>query len=133
LIGFSVFSTLSAGCAARTATSDRVVPPPPATEYRTAAGLLRDIHPAVLYAASVNQMAVIDREDEAGNIIRYTLMTVGDEPVSLRITIRDDALGEITASVGRFGDADRETSLIRDFTARVNELQSGDGVAPATY
>jgi hypothetical protein len=124
---------LSAGCAARTAATNRVVPPAPATDYRTAAGPLRDIHPAVLYAASVNQMAVIDREDEAGGVIRYTLMTVGDEPVTLRITVQNDALGDVTASVGRFGDATREASLVRDFAARVDELRSGNGTAPATY
>jgi len=102
------------------------------------AGPLRDVDPAVRFAASFNEMAVLEVTRPEPTRIVYRLMTARDEPATLTLglpdPIGDDPLGpgemEMEARIGRFGDEQRERAFLRDLRERMEQLGEAGGVAP---
>lgn len=106
-----------------------------------------DIWAAVTLAMTSNEMAVVDAYYDPPDSRTYFITTIRDEPVRLVLTgpgfgeggtiygpMYDGPFGrggEITieATVGRFGDPERERRLVRDVARRLEQL-SGVRVSP---
>jgi hypothetical protein len=110
-----------------------------------AVGDWNDIDAAVEVAVKKAELAVVearDATDERGRAQRvFTLVGLGNEPAELIVTAKGGAgdksslaqagpvAMQLSASVGRFGDAAREKTLVNALRARLGQL-SGVDFAP---
>lgn len=100
----------------------------------------RDLDPAVRFAASRNQMAVLVAHDTGPRTRTFEMITIRDEPASLevtwphpvRISLADAEPRDVLVSikVGPFGNARAEWAFIRTLEARLKALMENDGTAP---
>jgi hypothetical protein len=86
-----------------------------------------DVHPAVSLMAQQVEMAMLDwspghRGVAAAREQRFELLTVGDEPAELVARREDGGVIELSARVGRFGDARRERALVEVVARRLEDL-----------
>ncbi len=94
------------------------------------ATVVDDLPPAVRFAASREGIAVLALDIDEQGIHRFKLTTTNDEPSLLVVTPLGEGRWDFAATIGRFGDPERErrfTRAIRDRLREVNEL----GWAPA--
>ena len=99
----------------------------------------KDVSPALIIALDRSQLNVVNTtRSEDGLSVTFELLGVHDEPGKLTLTRKAPGLAEkgegpipieITATIGRFGDRDRERQLIADFRRRLGDL-AGVDVAP---
>ena len=92
-----------------------------------------DVDASVHVGASEVEMAIIGREELDPDAVLYTLVTVRDQPVSLRVerpraAAHPDEM-RMTCVVGRFGNAAAEQALIARVRQRLRDL-SGKDYAP---
>lgn len=111
-------------------------------ERSLATGDWDDVRAAVEAGARAAEMAVVSSsESNDGRTKTYQLVTVTDEPAQVVAQIRggasmSGATGwgaaggagpiELSASVGRFGDAQRERKLLRAIRQRLEQLSGVD-------
>lgn len=90
-----------------------------------------DVDAAVYVAASKVEMAILERQDVGPDTAIYSLMTVRDEPVTLRIERKPPPSAggggvAMTCIVGRFGDRAREEALMGGVGQRLEDLHGKD-------
>ncbi len=95
-------------------------------------GLTRDVNPAIIYAATRSEMAVVHRTSlDDGTTRHYDLITLLDEPVWIRVGGMDPSRPTtavdltVEVRVGRTGDAARERRIRADIRSRLARL-AGD-------
>ena len=144
------------GCssAGRADVSETAAPYGAAPASMTMTGTMRDLEPAIRYAASQNEMAILGKpkaDPTDPDVHIYNLITVVDEPVTLTVRLPEGtrpegvvapglaaearmipsgAPFEMTASIEiAFGYPERERVFLRTLRDRLSALAKGDGIA----
>lgn len=118
------------GCAAgaeRVEVPAAVVVPVDVGSTRRVSADWDDVYPAVSLMAQQVEMALLDwspghRGVAAASEQRFALLTIGDEPAELLARRQDGGVIELSARVGRFGDARRERALVEAVARRLTDL-----------
>lgn len=89
-----------------------------------------DVKASVQVAAGRCEMAVVASHEVAGDhAMEFSLVTVGDEPASLKFEAggdRDPRRIRAWARVGTFGDTVRERKLLGEVDSRLVQLRGRD-------
>lgn len=99
-----------------------------------------DVFGAVFVTAVRHEMAITDTAYPDPDTRVYLLVTAADEPVTLTLTgpgaglpgSRQTGPLEITATIGRFGNDDREHAFVRDLARRLEQIR-GEVAAPLPW
>lgn len=81
------------------------------------------IAPALRFACGRNEMAIIDQRTSDDGTLIYELVTLRDEPGEVVATPVAQDRWRITATVGRFGNADEQAALLAALGDRIHALR----------